>query len=64
MSDYTGRGGDELTLSKGEILTVTKRDTGTWNWWMGYDAQGNLGYINTEHVKLTKGIQRILWPNQ
>nr|XP_014285831.1 sorting nexin lst-4 isoform X1 [Halyomorpha halys] len=51
LYDFEGEGTAELSISEGEILTVTRRDVGE-GWWEGTNKQGQRGLFPAAYVKI------------
>lgn len=52
LYDFEGEGSAELSISEGEILTVTRRDVGE-GWWEGTNKQGQTGLFPAAYVKVS-----------
>lgn len=48
MYDYRGQRSDELTIFKGDVITVLYKDND--NWWMGELPDGQQGFFPSSYV--------------
>jgi len=54
--DYGASNGDELSLKKDEIITITKKETLDEGWWEARNANGQFGLIPTNFLDLKNPI--------
>ena len=48
MYDYQAQRSDELSMKRGDVVTVLYRDND--NWWMGENAEGKQGFFPANYV--------------
>ncbi|KAI9352698.1 hypothetical protein BDR26DRAFT_849711 [Obelidium mucronatum] len=53
--DYTAADEGELTFSAGDVISVTRKDTGNESWWEGIGPNGETGLFPANYVKILNG---------